>query len=96
MLAAVTLNVSDVHFAVLESHCQSYSLSVIEEMAKSINTKLIVVGKETYVDFSTEGSAALVQQYPNIVILQTLQPLGWQAHSRCSFCIGSRCDSTHE
>ncbi|CAB9498548.1 Histidinol-phosphate aminotransferase [Seminavis robusta] len=63
-------------------------LSVIEAVAKSQYKGLVVVD-EAYVDFSTEGSAiSLVNQYPNIVVLQTLSKAFGLAGIRCGFCIG--------
>ena len=65
-------------------------LSVIEEVAKSDQYKGLIVVDEAYVDFSTEGSAtALVNQYPNIVVLQTLSKAFGLAGIRCGFCIGA-------
>lgn len=46
--------------------------SVVEEIAKQYSTGVIVVD-EAYIDFSgTESAVSLLQQYPNIVVLQTL------------------------
>ena len=66
-------------------------LPVIEEIAKSTDTyKGLIVVDEAYVDFSTQGSAvALVHQYPNIVVLQTLSKAFGLAGIRCGFCIGA-------
>ena len=65
-------------------------LNVIEDIAKSDQYKGLIVVDEAYVDFSTEGSAvALVNQYPNVVVLQTLSKAFGLAGIRCGFCIGS-------
>lgn len=65
-------------------------LDVIESVAKSTQYKGLVVVDEAYVDFSTEGSAvALVNQYPNVVVLQTLSKAFGLAGIRCGFCIGA-------
>jgi histidinol-phosphate aminotransferase len=66
-------------------------LPVIEEIAKSTDQyKGLIVVDEAYVDFSTEGSAvALVHQYPNIVVLQTLSKAFGLAGIRCGFCIAA-------
>jgi histidinol-phosphate aminotransferase len=45
---------------------------------------------EAYVDFSTHGSAvSLVQEFPNVVVLQTLSKAFGLAAIRCGFCFGS-------
>ena len=65
-------------------------LSVVEEVAKSDQYNGLIVVDEAYVDFSTEGSAtALVNKYPNIVVLQTLSKAFGLAGIRCGFCIGA-------
>lgn len=59
-------------------------------MASSSQYNGIVVVDEAYVDFSSKGSAvSLIQQYPNIVVLQTLSKAFGLAGIRCGFAIGS-------
>jgi histidinol-phosphate aminotransferase len=62
----------------------------IEAIASSSRYDGIVVVDEAYVDFSTKGSAvALVNKYPNVVVLQTLSKAFGLAGIRCGFCIGA-------
>jgi histidinol-phosphate aminotransferase len=62
----------------------------IEAIASSSRYTGIVVVDEAYVDFSTKGSAvALVNKYPNVVVLQTLSKAFGLAAIRCGFCIGA-------
>lgn len=62
----------------------------IEAIASSSRYDGIVVVDEAYVDFSTKGSAlALVNKYPNVVVLQTLSKAFGLAAIRCGFCIGA-------
>lgn len=64
-------------------------LSDIQFLANSSYKGLIVVD-EAYVDFSTKGSAVeLVNQYPNIVVLQTLSKAFGLAGIRLGFAIAS-------
>lgn len=64
-------------------------LSDIQKLAESSYRGIIVVD-EAYVDFSTEASAiSLIENYPNIVVLQTLSKAFGLAGIRCGFCIGS-------
>lgn len=70
--------------------CKAIPLSVIESVVKDSNYKGLVVVDEAYVDFSTEGSAvALVNKYPNVVVLQTLSKAFGLAGIRCGFCIAA-------
>ena len=66
-------------------------LKDIEAIVRSPEAaNLVVVVDEAYVDFSTQGSGlALVNQYPNIVVLQTLSKAFGLAAIRCGFCIGA-------
>ena len=64
-------------------------LSDVIQLAESSYNGIIVVD-EAYVDFSTEESAvSLIQEYPNIVVLQTLSKAFGLAGIRCGFCLGS-------
>lgn len=70
--------------------CKAIPLSEIIKVASSPKYQGLVVVDEAYVDFSTQGSAVeLVQQYPNIVVLQTLSKAFGLAGIRCGFCIGA-------
>ena len=63
-------------------------MSEIEKLATSSYQGIIVVD-EAYVDFSAQGSAsALVDKYPNVVVLQTLSKAFGLAGIRLGFCIG--------
>ena len=63
-------------------------LKDLESVIQQAPNTLIVVD-EAYVDFSDQGSAvALVNQYPNVVVLQTLSKAFGLAAIRCGFCIG--------
>ena len=64
-------------------------LSDIQKLAESSYRGIIVVD-EAYVDFSTETSAiSLIENYPNVVVLQTLSKAFGLAGIRCGFCVGS-------
>jgi len=91
MLAAVTPDVKLLFICSPGNPtAKAIPLSVIEEVAKSPQYKGLVVVDEAYVDFSTEGTAtSLVQQYPNVVVLQTLSKAFGLAGIRCGFCIGA-------
>jgi len=70
--------------------CKAIPLSEIKKVASSDKYKGLVVVDEAYVDFSKEGSAIeLVNEYPNVVVLQTLSKAFGLAGIRCGFCIGA-------
>lgn len=69
--------------------CKAIPLSDVKKLAES-SYKGIIVVDEAYVDFSKEGSAIkLIQDYPNIVVLQTLSKAFGLAGIRCGFAIGN-------
>ncbi len=70
--------------------CKAIPLEDIEAVASSSLYSGLIVVDEAYVDFSDQTSAiALVQKYPNIVVLQTLSKAFGLAGIRCGFCIGA-------
>lgn len=70
--------------------CKSIPLKDIREVAESSYSGIIVVD-EAYVDFASETSAiSLVEDYPNVVVLQTLSKAFGLAGIRCGFAIGRR------
>mmetsp|Transcript_27099 Transcript_27099/g.64799 ORF Transcript_27099/g.64799 Transcript_27099/m.64799 type:complete len:444 (-) Transcript_27099:124-1455(-) len=70
--------------------CKAIPLDVIEKVASSDKYNGLVIVDEAYVDFSDEGSAVrLVEDYPNIVVLQTLSKAFGLAGIRCGFAIGA-------
>lgn len=67
--------------------CKAIPLSDIITLANSDYKGLIIVD-EAYVDFSSQGSAInLIEDYPNIVVLQTLSKAFGLAGIRCGFAI---------
>lgn len=69
--------------------CKAIPLEDIIKVAASSQYDGLVVVDEAYVDFSAKGSAiSLIQQYPNIVVLQTLSKAFGLAGIRCGFAIG--------
>lgn len=68
--------------------CKAIPLSDVITLAES-SYKGIIVVDEAYVDFSKEESAIkLIQEYPNIVVLQTLSKAFGLAGIRCGFAMG--------
>lgn len=71
--------------------CKAIPLAEIEKIAEATDKyQGLVVVDEAYVDFSTQGSAlALIEKYPNVVVLQTLSKAFGLAGIRCGFCLGA-------
>jgi histidinol-phosphate aminotransferase len=63
----------------------------IEAIASSEKYSGLVIVDEAYIDFSTPGQSAvaLLEKYPNVVILQTLSKAFGLAGIRCGFCFGA-------
>lgn len=66
-------------------------LDDIKQIAGSPQAKdALVVVDEAYVDFSEKGTAlAILADYPNVVVLQTLSKAFGLAAIRCGFCMGA-------
>lgn len=71
--------------------CKAIPLSEIKRIASATDLyDGLVVVDEAYVDFSTKGSAVeLIQNFPNVVVLQTLSKAFGLAGIRCGFCLGA-------
>ncbi len=60
----------------------------IEELAKELSERALVVVDEAYLEFSQAASATtLLEKYPNIVVLKTLSKAWGLAGARCGFLI---------
>lgn len=63
--------------------------SVVETLLQRYSTGILVVD-EAYIDFSgTESACALIHNYPNVVVLQTLSKAFGLAGIRLGMCMGS-------
>ena len=65
------------------------SLSDIERMLDA-NPDSVVVVDEAYIDFGGESAIALVQRYPNVVVVQTLSKSYALAGLRVGFAVASK------
>lgn len=70
--------------------CKAIPLKDIQTLANDKSYKGLIIVDEAYVDFSSEPSAIslLTQNYPNVVVLQTLSKAFGLAGIRCGFAIG--------
>lgn len=70
--------------------CKAIPLKDIQTLADDKSYKGLIIVDEAYVDFSSEPSAIslLTQNYPNVVVLQTLSKAFGLAGIRCGFAIG--------
>src|SRR5690606_16654800 len=65
------------------------SLSDIERMLEAHPDSVVVVD-EAYIDFGGESAIALVQRYPNVVVVQTLSKSYALAGLRVGFAVASK------
>lgn len=63
----------------------------IEDLAKLLesNTESVVVVDEAYVDFSEQSATALIDQFPNLLVIQTLSKSRSLAGLRVGFAFGN-------
>lgn len=63
------------------------ALNEIEQLLQS-NTQSVVVIDEAYIDFGGETAISLVEQYPNLLVTQTLSKSRSLANLRIGFAVG--------
>ena len=64
------------------------ALSAIEHLLKA-NTESVVVIDEAYVDFGTQSAVQLINQYPNLLVTQTLSKARSLAGLRLGYALGN-------